>query len=484
MLGWTAVAAYAYLWSHLTAPTAFLFEGGYYLIAVGVAIVIFCAVTNQAGSLAQALGNRAFQYVGKISYGAYLWHFPLFAILDAGRMHLYGYPLLFLRIGVTLLVATASFYLVEEPIRRGKMRSLTEWRAWLTTSGAFLAVVFVTVLATLPTPAEAAAGFTRASGTQYSGPPVKVTLFGDSVAFTAGFAIAGSQGASEYDVDLDPEGLIGCGVVKSTEYRSQGIIWGTTPSCNPTSPPSQQWPALWSASLRRFHPDVTVLLAGRWEVTDRLIDGQWMRIGEPAFDEVLRQSLEQAVSVGTSTGAFMVLETSPCFDSGEQPNGQPWPEDSSARLDQYNAILRDVASAHPQKVAVEDLGAAMCPGGRYQATLDGVLIRKGDGVHFVETPSAGQWLSDQIFPGVVRVGKAPDGRPAGEHTIDAPTVGRSVHGVSGSTGPTGAVGGVERRSDAYRSPREDREDHLPPTCRRRADPQPSFPPYSILLPGD
>ena len=156
VVGWAAIATYAYLWSHLSAPTPFLFEGGYFLVAVGVAIVIFTAVTNQLGGVSRALGNPVFQYVGKISYGTYLWHFPLFAILSASRMHLIGYPLLAVRMGVTLLVATGSFYLVEEPVRRGRMRTLTEWRAWLVTSGAFLAVVAVTVAATLPTAADAA----------------------------------------------------------------------------------------------------------------------------------------------------------------------------------------------------------------------------------------------------------------------------------------------------------------------------------------
>ena len=132
-----------------------------------------------------------FRYIGKISYGTYLWHVPIFLLLDATRLHLYGLPLLAVRIGVTLVVATASFYLVEQPIRRGRMRSVTEWKAWLMTSTAFLGVVAVTVAATVPTAGSAgAAGIPKPTGSQYTGPPVGVTMFGDSLAFTAGWALA------------------------------------------------------------------------------------------------------------------------------------------------------------------------------------------------------------------------------------------------------------------------------------------------------
>ncbi len=411
-LCWSVVAGIAYLWSHLptqsgsvaSGQNAFLFEGGYFLFAIAVAVVIFGIVTAQAAALSRAFGNVVFRYVGKVSYGTYLWHFPLFALLTGARMHLYGTPLLAVRIAITLMVATGSFYLVEEPIRRGRMRSLSEWRAWLMTSGAFLGVVAVTVVATLPSAAEAA-GALRVTGAQYSGPPVKVLVLGDSVAWRLGFAMQQSQLQDTYDVSIVNDAIVGCGLVRSTEYVAHGVVDSVTPPCNSGSPASMQWPTLWAGDLAEFHPSVVVVLAGRWEVMDRLIGGRWLHIGDPAFDAALRGALEQAVQVGTSSGALMELMTSPCFASGEQNNGLPWPEDSTARLDAYNQQVRQVAAEHPTTVRLVDFDSMLCPGGRFATSLDGVQLRDGDGVHIVPTAAAGAWLDQHVLPGAVAVGR-------------------------------------------------------------------------------
>ena len=381
-----------------------LFEGGYFLFALGVAVVIFCVVTAQQEPLSRALGNTVFRYIGKISYGTYLWHFPLFSFLSAERLHLYGYPLLIVRIAVTLLVATGSFYLVEEPIRQRRILSLSEWRVWLATSMAFLTVVAVTLAATVPSTAEAA-GTGRLVGAAYTGPPVKVLLFGDSVAWRIGFSMLASQPELTYNVNVDNGAIIGCGVVRSTEYRSHGEASPVNSQCNTSTPKSGQWPAQWRGDLEQFQPNVVVLLAGRWEVSDRLIGGKWMHIGEPAFDADLKQSLEQAVQIGTSTGALMVLMTSPCFNSGEQDNGQPWPEDSPTRLAEYNAMIRQVAAEHPTTVQLDDFGSQLCPGGAYTPIIDGVQVRDGDGVHVPPTPAAGQWLDARILPVAIKTGR-------------------------------------------------------------------------------
>jgi peptidoglycan/LPS O-acetylase OafA/YrhL len=404
VLGWSTLAVGIALWTRLTGPSSFMFEGGYFLYAIGVATVIFCAITAQTASLSRALGNPVFRYVGKISYGTYLWHFPLFALLDSARVHLYGYPLLTVRIAVTLMVATGSFYLVEEPIRRGRMRTLTEWKAWLTTSAAFLTVVCVTVLATVPSTAEAAGTF-RVVGAQYSGPPVKVAIFGDSVAWRLGFAMLASQPQDTYDVNIDNGAIVGCGLVLSISYRAHGVADTVTPACNSSAPASVQWPAQWRGDLSQFHPNVVMVLAGRWEVEDRLIGGRWLHIGDPAFDAQVKAALEQAVQVGTSTGALMVLMTSPCFASGEQDNGLPWPEDSATRLAEYNALVRQVAAEHPATVQLDDFGALLCPGGSFTSSFDGIQIRDGDGVHIVPTAAAGQWLDAQLLPEVVKIGR-------------------------------------------------------------------------------
>ena len=174
-----------------------------------------------------------------------------------------------------------------------------------------------------------------------------------------------------------------------------------------------------------------MILAGRWEVMDRLIDGQWTHIGEPGFDALLQNSLEQAVRVAAADGADVVMMTAPCFDSGEQADGQAWPEDSAARLALYNAMVRKVAAEHPSTVRVEDFGGLVCPGGTYTATLDGVLLRDGDGVHIVPTAAAGGWLAARLLPEVVQIGRL---QMAGRSLADpsTPTTGAPPDTVSAS----------------------------------------------------
>ncbi|HEX3456207.1 MAG TPA: acyltransferase, partial [Gaiellaceae bacterium] len=79
--------------------------------------------TNPLGRL---FSIRPLVGLGLISYGVYLWHWPIVVWLTPERTHLDdGVALFALRAAVTLVVSLASYFLVEQPIRQGRM--LTKW---------------------------------------------------------------------------------------------------------------------------------------------------------------------------------------------------------------------------------------------------------------------------------------------------------------------------------------------------------------------
>jgi len=387
-------------WHVYDGQNPVLYSGGFLVVALAAGMVIAHVVSWPRSPLSRFCSLPPLTFVGRISYGLYLYHWPLFLALDHAHTGLDGAALLAVRLSVTLVVSVLSYYLIELPVRNGRL--LPRQRTWVT-SGVALGVTVATLFAvtTVPAVADTARHQTVAVPT---GPPVKMILFGDSVAFRVGFALASSPAGGEYGVNVQLQARLGCGILLSQQAKVRDTAGVTKPFCNSGAPPSQQWPAVWRQELDQFRPNVTVLLAGRWEVSDQLIGGTWMHIGQPAFDRTLIADLKEAVAVGTSTRALMILETPPCFDSGEQANGQPWPADSPTRLRDYDRMLSQVAATDPGHVAVGNLGALMCPGGKYQQNIDGIRIRSSDGVHVALTAAAGQWLANAMFPQVVRIG--------------------------------------------------------------------------------
>jgi hypothetical protein len=63
-----------------------------------------------------------------------------------------------------------------------------------------------------------------------------------------------------------------------------------------------------------------------------------------------------------------------------------------------------VAAQHPKTDSVVDLNAAACPGGKFTSSIDGVAVRRDDGVHF--TDQGGSFLAKDLMPAIVASGRA------------------------------------------------------------------------------
>jgi peptidoglycan/LPS O-acetylase OafA/YrhL len=431
------VGVCAWAWSHLQFDQSIVFEGGFAIVSFAVAAVLLCVVLDPRSVFARLLSLAPLRYLGRISYGVYLWHFPLDIALTESRVGIGGYPLFLVRSATAIGVATVSYYALEQPIRTGTF--FTDIRARIATPLAVGATAVAVVVATSapavaaapahPTPPRVAPssagkksgkgdepGTVQTAASDYSNDPVRVMVVGDSVALT--LAVGLYHAEDEYHMQIYDQGIIGCGVAIGNDYEYHGAVTQIGAPCNvdPSkrecfvlgrhTEPCQSWESAWKQWLQQLHPNVVVLLAGRWEVVNRTTpSGAWTNILNPSYAQYVKGQLEQAVQIATSTGAKMVLETSPCFDSGEQPDGAPWPEDSPARLDVYNDLVRQVAAENPTTVTLQDLDAVVCPGGNYTADLNGVPIRSPDGVHFVEPPPyktssvvGGYYLAPSLLP--------------------------------------------------------------------------------------
>lgn len=129
------------------------------ILATFLALALICGLYTSAGTwLAKVFGRPVPVYLGKISYGTYLWHWPMILVMG---------ELFDIRpLGVAILggvaataLASLSYHVIETPIRRTNLLDAMNWRAvttGLTVSVLAAAFLVQPVLSSARTPVVAA----------------------------------------------------------------------------------------------------------------------------------------------------------------------------------------------------------------------------------------------------------------------------------------------------------------------------------------
>jgi peptidoglycan/LPS O-acetylase OafA/YrhL len=412
-------AATGWLWVDADGASTWLYRGGMLPAALSTAAVIAHAVGSPRSPTARLLAFPPLTLLGRLSYGVYLWHWPIFAWLNAERTGQQGLRLLAVRCAVTLAAATVSYLVVERPLRQA--RWLRRPLATPATAGAAMAAcAAVAVLATVPpavadqTPAaevdqalsrvlaepQPSAGVPDPARTTAPAPvdrpgrrpgkQPRITFFGDSVSWSLGTYLP-----EQHKLAIKVRAVQGCGIARLPDIRYIGSPHTNYPGC-------ATWDKRWRKAVYSTDPDVAVVLLNRWELMDRRLGGRYQHIGDPAFDRYLNRELDLALDIVSRKGAHVVLLTAPYTRRAERPDGSLWPEDSPRRVDAWNALLRAAAARH--QATVVDLNASVCPDGKFTWRAGGVQIRS-DGLHF--TPSGvrrhiAPWLLPQLAAAAVR----------------------------------------------------------------------------------
>lgn len=381
--------------AHRATGSAAEFRGGLLTIVAIAAIAVIAPVAlHQTGLVARALAWSPLVWLGTISYGVYLWHWPVFLVLNGERTGWSGWALFAVRCAATVALAAVSWWVIEEPIRRWRPMRVAMLPLGAAVSGTAVAVTVLVVpvverpvAETGVTPDVAAAAAVSPSPPTHQRPrpqtvrhdpnrPRTVSVFGDSIGWTVMHYLPDTPGYEFID-----HTVVGCSIVRAGPYRWAGKTIDQGRECD-------GWPARWTRQVNADKPDVVLLFVGRWETVDRVNEGQWTRIGDPTFDAYLTAELRRALDVLESAGSRVVVTTVPYSRYGERPDGSLWPEDDPVRVDRWNALLRREIAGR-DAVTVMDLNKKLGPAGGYTAKVDGIKVRS-DGIHL--TPEGVKWL--------------------------------------------------------------------------------------------
>lgn len=432
-----AVLMLGVAWATVPGESTVLYRG--LLPACGLAVVAVIAAAShpRPGAVARALSWRPLRLVGLISYGLYLWHWPVFVWFRRDGI-LDGWARLAAEVAISFALAILSYLVIERPIRRGGVAS---WRWPVLVPAAATAAVLLLFVATIggvdrgidAATASPTGGIDPSAtmptlppfpdGTAAPGPgpapapapaivPSTIPLVQTANAAAVTGPMARAEGRASRLLVVGDSVAWFVARTLDREATANGIVVGqrAAPSCalyngetgealfreavDNEDPRCQPWRSGLAQDARSFRPDATLVLFGGAVFGQRRVGGEWHGFCDPEYRAAYRSHLDGVVDDLSSTGGLVYLALAP------EPTFAFLPEESAAFNDCMNREMLDVAGARPSVVRVIRLDEWTCPPGQgCREHQDGVTLRE-DGIHFDEGAGADivtPWLISQIF---------------------------------------------------------------------------------------
>ncbi len=120
VIGLVGVAGILVMVVRVSELDPFTYQGGFLVLDVFTVMAILALVHPCRTVWSRMFSWAPLLWIGRRSYGIYLWHWPIFVLTRPGvDVALTGLPLLALRLALTFGVAELSYRFVEMPVRNG-----------------------------------------------------------------------------------------------------------------------------------------------------------------------------------------------------------------------------------------------------------------------------------------------------------------------------------------------------------------------------
>ena len=367
-------------WSLAPQSSPLLQQGG--LVLHAAAMVVVLAAAQVPGPVRAACSAAPLQTLGRVSYGVYLFHWPVFLWVDSARTGLTGPTLLAAQLATTAGLTALSHYLIERPVRRGT--ALRGVAAPTTLAAGAMAVAALAIV--VPTLARPGGDDVVAvlDALPNAATPPTVLLDDPSTGTSTSSPLVPAAGLDE--VLLVGDSLMAQAQARTSELLAERNIrtgYAGGPGTGPLSPQGS-WAEQIDSWVAARSPDVVVIAAccNYTILPDELyVDhrGREVQPGTPdvlvAWEREIRALVDRA---GRNGAKVMLVRGAPV-----QTNGFYGPIET--HVAEVNDLYDRLAAEQPD-LGVIDWGRAVAPDGRFVWDLPGASgaperVRLDDGVH-------------------------------------------------------------------------------------------------------
>ncbi|GHH63577.1 hypothetical protein GCM10017673_04770 [Streptosporangium violaceochromogenes] len=378
----------------------FYYRGGSLLVSAATGLLVAgVAAAPRRGVVARALSTPAVAGLGRISYGLYLWHWPVIAIVTAESVPLSGATLVAVQVLSCLAVSVASYLLVERPVRRGAVGPfrLTPGRFFPAALASVLLIACATAAASWGAPPEPEYVRQRDGLTvDHDADPARpvIGLIGDSIAVSLQSAL--SQEASRRGLTLVSAARPGCGAGSSLLLDETGHPFAIAPVC------AERTPRLQEQLVARFRPRLVIWHSARdrtdIRVGSRVVKAgtaEWLGRRLADWDATLDRLSRTGARVAVVLPAWSARASKRTGCGGEFNFDPPSCGLATISTEHLRRLYRRWAASHPGRVTLVDLAELACPGGiPCPERLSGVRLRDDD-VHF--SPEGARLLAPSLL---------------------------------------------------------------------------------------
>ena len=105
-----------FMWITVDGQSQWLFRGGLFAHSIASALLAVL-IASSSSKFSVVFSWRPLADIGRLSYALYLWHWPVFIFCTSERLNVDGLALTAIRLTITFALSTASYFLIEQPIR-------------------------------------------------------------------------------------------------------------------------------------------------------------------------------------------------------------------------------------------------------------------------------------------------------------------------------------------------------------------------------